>query len=176
MVTTRRQRASRAPEFVLWASGFLSLALFAGLAWYLWPLTPGVVALQLTFTPGAFGSIVHQWSPQALLRYQRHLPFDCVLLVAYGVFGYLLARHRSILRALSPAEARWAPWVLPAGAVLDALENGLHAWLTAWPHVDAAWVGGTLVHAAAGGFSTAKWACLIAFGLLLSRAFLRVRR
>lgn len=174
-MATRRQPALRTPELALWASGLFALALFAGLAWYLWPLTPGVVALQLTFTPGAFGSIVHQWSPQALQRFQRHLPLDCVLLVAYGVFGFLLARHRSILRAQSPAEARWAPWVLPAGAVFDAVENGLHAWLTAWPHVDLPRLGGPFVHAAAGGFSLAKWACFVAFGLLLSRAFLRLK-
>jgi len=75
----------------VWTSGLLALALLAGLAWYLSPLEPGVVALQFAFTPRAFGEIIHFWSPEDLLRYRRHLPVDFLLLAAYGSFG-LFAR------------------------------------------------------------------------------------
>ena len=50
----------------LWLSGLAALGLFVGLAWYLSPLQPGIVMLQLAFTPGAFGRIVHAWPPEHL--------------------------------------------------------------------------------------------------------------
>ena len=45
---------------LVWITGLLALALFAGLAWQLAPLEPGVLALQLAVTPRAFGEIVHR--------------------------------------------------------------------------------------------------------------------
>jgi len=152
----------------VWLSGLLALALFIGLAWYLSPLKPGVVALQFAFTPRAFGEIVHQWSPEYLQRYRRHLPVDGILLAAYGLFGYLLARRAPFFRAGAPVLHRVGSWLLPVAALFDALENALHAWLTEVPRF-----GVPAVYAASASFSALKWALILGFGLLLAFALLR---
>ena len=68
-------------------AGVLATCLLVGLAIWLAPLEPGVVALQFAVTPTAFGKIVHAWSPQDLERYRAHLPVDTLLALAYGGFG-----------------------------------------------------------------------------------------
>ncbi len=156
------------PLRAVWLSGLLALALFVGLAWYLSPLKPGVVALQFAFTPRAFGDIIHQWSPDDLQRYRRHLPVDFILLAAYGVFGYLLSRRATFFRAGAPFLHRIGSWFLPAAALFDALENALHAWLTEVPRF-----GVPAVYAASASFSALKWALIIGFGLLLAMALCR---
>ncbi len=156
------------PLRAVWRSGLLALALFVGLAWYLAPLAPGVVALQFAFTPRAFGEIIHQWSPDDLQRYRRHLPVDFILLVAYGRFGYLLARRALFFRAGAPFLHRIGSWFLPAAAVFDAMENGLHAWLTEVPRF-----GVPAVYAMSASFSAFKWALIIGFGLLLAISLFR---
>jgi hypothetical protein len=152
----------------VWLSGLLALALLAGLAWYLSPLKPGVVALQFAFTPRAFGEIIHSWSPEDLQRYRRHLPVDFILLVAYGLFGYLLARRAPFFRAGAPVLYQVGSWFLPAAVIFDALENALHAWLTEVPRF-----GVPAVYAASASFSTLKWVLILGFGLLLAYALLR---
>jgi hypothetical protein len=156
------------PLRAVWLSGLLALVLFAGLAWYLSPLEPGVVALQFAFTPRAFGEIIHQWSPDDLQRYRRHLPVDCILLVTYGWFGYLLARRAAFFRAGAPVLHRVGSWLLPVAAIFDALENALHAWLTEVPRF-----GVPAVYAASASFSALKWALILCFGLLLAVALVR---
>jgi hypothetical protein len=152
----------------VWLSGLLALALFAGLAWYLSPLKPGVVALQFAFTPRAFGDIIHRWSPEDLQRYRRHLPVDFILLASYGLFGFLLARRSPFFRAGAPVIHRVGSWLLPMAAIFDSLENALHAWLTQVPRF-----GVPAVYAASASFSALKWALIFGFGLLLAYALLR---
>jgi len=55
----------------LWVTGLLALVLFLSLAAYLAPLKPDVLALQFTFTPEAFGAVVHLWPPEHLARCLR---------------------------------------------------------------------------------------------------------
>ena len=74
-----------------WVTGLASLVLFTALAWYLAPLEPGVLALQFAFTPRAFAEVIHAWPPEHVHRYRLHLPFDFLLLTAYGTFGHSLA-------------------------------------------------------------------------------------
>lgn len=152
----------------VWLSGLLALALLGGLAWYLSPLKPGVVALQFAFTPRAFGEIIHQWSLDDLQLYRRHLPVDFILLAAYGWFGYLLARRAPFFRAGAPALRCAGSWLLPAAAIFDALENTLHAWLTEVPRF-----GIPAVYAASASISALKWALIIGFGLLVAYALFR---
>lgn len=160
--------ARQSPMRAVWLSGLLALVTFAGLAWYLAPLNPGVVALQFAFTPQAFGEIIHQWSPDDLQRYRRHLLVDYILLAAYGLFGYLLARRAAFFRAGAPFLHRIGSWVLPLAAICDALENALHAWLTEVPRF-----GVPAIYAASASFSAFKWALIIGFGLLLVLALIR---
>lgn len=149
-------------------SGLITLALFAGLGWYLAPLEPGVVALQFAFTPSAFAEVLSHWSTEDLLRYRRHLPVDFLLLVAYGLFGYLFVTRSGVWKASSPSARRLATWCLPLAALCDAAENALHGWLTVLPRLADPWV-----YAASAGFSSLKWALIAGFGLLLIRALLR---
>jgi len=101
-----------------WLSGTIALTLLGGLAWYLAPLNPGVLALQLAFTPRAFGNIIHLWSAQDLARYRAHLPVDFGLILAYSVFGYSLARRTRVFSGLTRFWSAFARWCLPVAGAL----------------------------------------------------------
>ncbi|MBI3096267.1 MAG: hypothetical protein HYY97_15470 [Rhodocyclales bacterium] len=151
-------------------SGAAALTLAAGIACYLAPLRPNILALQLAFSPRAFAEVIHAWSADDLLRYRAHLPYDCLLLACYGAFGYLLA-SRSALFAARPAALRnLALWLLPLAAAFDAAENAFHWWLTAVPRFDIAWAYGVAAACAAG-----KWLLLLGFWLLVLYALDRRR-
>lgn len=66
----------------VWLSGASALALFAGIACYLVPLQPNILALQLAFSPRALAAVIHAWSAEDLLRYRAHLPYACLLLAS----------------------------------------------------------------------------------------------
>lgn len=154
----------------VWASGLIALGLFAGLAWYLAPLEPGVVALQLAFTPTAFTEIISLWSAEDLLRYRRHLLVDFLLLAAYGWFGYGLATRTGVFASSSESLRPLATWLLPLAALFDAAENVLHGWLTGEPRL-----GAPLAYAASAGFSSLKWALILGFCLLLACVLIKRR-
>ena len=153
---------------LVWITGLLALAVFAGLAWHLAPLEPGVVALQLAFTPRGFGEIVHRWSADDLLRYRQHLPLDFVLLALYGSFGPLLVRRSRLFAGAASPLARFAAWALPAAAACDAVENGLHGWFTAAPRF-----GVPQLYALSAGCSLLKWALLMGFAVAVALALWR---
>lgn len=159
------------PMRAVWASGLIALALFAGLAWYLSPLEPGVVALQFAHTPTAFAKTVSLWSSEDLIRYRRHLPVDFLLLVAYGSFGYLMVSRTQVFGSCGQSLRRLATWLLPLAALFDAAENVLHGWLTADTPLEA-----PFAHAASAGFSCLKWALIGGFCVLLAHALIRFRR
>lgn len=148
-------------------SGALAAVLFIGLAWYLAPLEPGVIALQFAFTPRAFASIVHAWPAEHLARYRAHLPVDMLLLTAYGSFGWLLATRTALFARCRAGLRRVAAWALPLAAFFDAIENGLHGWLSAAPRF-----GMPAVYAAAATASTLKWMLLLGFAAAVAYAML----
>jgi hypothetical protein len=152
----------------LWITGAASVALFVGLAWYLAPLEPSVLALQLTFRPRVFGDIVHFWSPEQLARFRMHLLWDCVLLASYGAFGWLLARRTRVFAAYRPKARAAVAWMLPAAAAFDAAENALHGWLTEAPRFGTVWP-----YVAAGGCATLKWGLIVAFAAVTAHALSR---
>lgn len=153
----------------VWLSGCAALLLLIGLTLFLAPLQPDVLALQMAFSPRAFGAVVHAWGHSGLARFQQHLPWDFALLMAYGCFGYLLARRSALFRSL-PGRGRWARWLMPAAALGDALENGLQAWLTAAPRFDV-----PSLYALAAGAALAKWVLIIGFGSVTALALLKAR-
>lgn len=152
----------------VWFSALLALALLLGLGVYLSPLRPGVFALQLTFTPDAFGNIIHHWSSADLARYRWHLPIDGFLLASYGAFGWLLATRTAVFSAYPLARQRVCALLLPLAAACDAVENLAHAWLTEVPRFGMTWV-----YAAAGSVSLAKWLLLMLFAALVAHAMWR---
>jgi hypothetical protein len=136
--------------------------LAAGIAWYLAPLEPGILALQFAFTPRAFAEVVHLWPPEHLERYRNHLPFAYLLMVAYGALGYLLSSHWAILAT------RTARWWLPLAALFEGVEKGLHWWLTAAPRF-----GVPVVYGLSASLATLKWLLIFGFALLALYALAR---
>ncbi|PKO34425.1 MAG: hypothetical protein CVU34_08460 [Betaproteobacteria bacterium HGW-Betaproteobacteria-7] len=153
---------------LVWLTALATAALAGGIAWYLAPLSPGVLVLQFAFTPRAFGEVIHLWSPEQLPRFRAHLPADYLLLLSYGLFGYLLARRTQVFQALGAAGRRWATWALPLAATFDATENACHWWLTAAPRFAITWP-----YLLATGSASAKWLLLLAFALTLVFALTR---
>lgn len=153
---------------LLWLTGMATLALIGGIAWYLAPLSPGVLVLQFAFTPRAFGELIHFWSAEQLQRFRLHLAADCLLLLCYGAFGYLLASRTGLFRAFGALGRRWAMWALPLAAACDALENALHWWLTEVPRFGLTWP-----YLFAAGSASAKWLLLLAYGLSVALALAR---
>lgn len=152
----------------VWFSGLAALILCAGLAYYLAPLQPGTLALQMAYTPRMFGEIIHLWSPADLARYRSHLPADFALLAAYGAFGYLFATRAAILRARSAAFRLTMKWLLPLAALSDALENALHWWLTEVPRF-----GVPLAYMVSSASASLKWLLIAGFALLCAYALAR---
>lgn len=146
--------------------GVLALVLLLGLGAYLSPLEPGILALQMAFSPRGFAAVVHAWSPADLVRYRLHLPVDVVLALSYGAFGYLLVRRSGLFAAWSPASQRLVAGVLPVAASLDIAENLFHGWLTAVPRFDCAWV-----YAVSALCSSLKWLGLLGFVLAVMAAW-----
>ena len=153
---------------LVWLSGAVSLVLFGAIAWYLAPLKPGIFALQLAFTPRAFGAIIHFWSADDLARYRAHLPFDFGLIVAYSVFGYSLASRTKLVSGLTRFWSSFSLWCLPAAGAFDVAENVLHGWLTEVPRFDV-----PLVYAVSASCSLTKWLLLAVFALLVAYAAAR---
>lgn len=149
----------------VWFFGIAAAVIFAASSVMLAPLAPGPLALQLAFTPQAFASVIHAWSPGQLARYRAHLPLDFVLLACYGAFGYLLASRTRLFLAWRPTARAAARWCLPAAAGFDAVENVLHLWLTAMPRFDV-----TLPYFAAALCAAIKWLLLCAFALAVAGA------
>lgn len=153
---------------LVWLCGLTSLLLIIGLACYLAPLQPSVVVLQLSFSPRAFGEVIHTWSPEQLELYRNHFPFDFALLLSYGAFGYLLVTRTHFFSGNFNKRMGFAKWCLPLGAACDALENILHLWLTAVPRF-----GVPVVYATSASLSLLKWILLVAFGCLVACALAR---
>jgi hypothetical protein len=149
-------------------SGAAALALFAAIAWYLAPLQPNNLALQLAFSPRAFAEVIHAWSADDLQRYRAHLPYDCLLLLSYAAFGYLLAVRTALFAAQPRALRICAMWLLPLAAAFDATENAFHWWLTEVPRFDLAWA-----YAVAAGCASFKWLLILAFWFAVLYALYR---
>jgi len=148
----------------LWL-GAVAALLFAAISVWLQPLQPGVLALQLSFTPRAFAQVVHSWSADDLARFRAHLPLDALFALVYGAFG-----HRLFTVLRTGRLGAWARWLLPLAALLDLLENALHAWLTAAPRFDL-----PALYLAGGVCAALKWALVLGFGAALAWALGRSR-
>jgi hypothetical protein len=150
---------------IVWFAGGLAAALFAGIALYLAPLEPGVLTLQLAFSPRVFGQIVHLWPAEHLARYRSHFTADFALLVCYGAFGWLLATRTELFTRQPPALRVSGKWALPLAAGFDAAENALHLWLTEVPRFGVPWA-----YTAAALAASLKWGLLLAFAFAVACA------
>ncbi|MDP1612702.1 MAG: hypothetical protein Q8M11_16745 [Sulfuritalea sp.] len=153
---------------LVWLTGVAAALLFAGIAVYLAPLQPGVLALQLAFSPKSFALVVHAWPPEHLQRFRLHLPLDLVLLGCYGTFGYLVATRTALFNGYAHWARRAAALVLPLAATFDAAENLLHWWLTEIPRFGVA-----PVYFISAACAAMKWLLLLGFVLAALNAFAR---
>lgn len=151
-------------------AGVLATCLLVGLAIWLAPLEPGVVALQFAVTPTAFGKIVHAWSPQDLERYRAHLPVDTLLALAYGGFGLGWVRASPWFASMGAGARRVAAGLLPLAALADVAENGWHFWLTEAPRF-----GIPAAYAIAAACAALKWGLLLGFAFLVAARLWRER-
>lgn len=151
--------------------GLFSLALFAGLGLYLAPLQPNIVALQLSFNALAFQEVLQDWGPGGVALFRSHLPFDGVLLLAYGAFGYLAVARTRWFAALY--QGRQAPLALlllmPLTALADCLENTFHWFLTGTTVPQLEWL-----YWMSGAFASLKFAGISCIAVLAVVA--RIRR
>lgn len=108
-----------------------SILLFAAMGVYTYPLSPSIPELQLTFTEEAFYKILNQWDASELAIFKGHFFIDFVFLLHYGVLGYLLTTRTHLFQHVKPSIKSAFAWMLPAAAVLDAVENLLHLYLVA---------------------------------------------
>lgn len=148
--------------------GIIAQTLFLGLALYLAPLEPSVVALQLTFDKISFLDVLHQWTPAGVARFRAHFVADFALLIAYGMFGYLLGQHLRATRRLAGTPSRMLVWALPLAACADAAENVLHLLLSAEGAVAV-----PAMYALAGTSASAKWLLIGVFTLSLAHTLMR---
>lgn len=153
---------------IVWLTGITTLVLFAGIAWFIAPLYPGVIMLELAYTPKSFGTIVHAWPAEYLQRYRDFLHFNFPLLISYGAFGYLFASQSPLFSRYPAAWRRLIIWALPVAAAFGAVENALHLWLTAAPRF-----GVPLVYAVSAACAASKWIIVAAFTLAVLHALSR---
>jgi hypothetical protein len=152
----------------VWLTGIAAALLFAGIALYLAPLQPGVLALQLASSPRSFAAVVHAWPPEHLQRFRLHLPADFVLLGCYGAFGHLVATRTALFSRCTQGVRQAAALALPVAAAFDAAENALHWWLTEIPRFGVA-----PAYFIAASCAAMKWLLLLGFALAALLALAR---
>lgn len=132
----------------------LSAAVFARMAWMLRGLSPSIVRLQLTFTPGAFGRVLGAWTHEQRERFRKHFALDYAFIVLYAAAG------------VAGGHTAWL--ALPAAAAADVAENLLHQhFLRRGQAAVPAWA-----YALAGCAAALKWVAFGASVLLAALAFL----
>lgn len=154
----------------VWVLGLASVGLFIALGWYLQPLQPSVVALQFTFSPGAFQAVLEGWGAQGVQRFRLHLVVDDVLLLCYGAFGYLLVQRGAWFGGFSTTARQRMAALMPLAALMDGVENLLHGYLTG-----EGVAAPPAVYGAAGSAAALKWLLLLAFALCVAWALRRKR-
>ena len=154
------------------STGLAVLLLFVGLAIHLLPLQPNILALQFAFNAEAFRAILAEWQPEGVALFRSHLPVDVVLLVAYGVFGYLFTTRTEVFAKYTPVWRLRISVFMPVAAVADAVEDILHWYLTGGGYVSYFKV---LVPVAT-AYSSLKFAGIAMFGVAVLHAKLTSRR
>lgn len=122
----------------VWFFGLSSLALLLGLAFYLAPLHPPLLALQFTFSQQAFEAVTAQWGAQGLALFRSHLYPDFGLMACYALYGVATVRCTRLFQMRYMPPIVWYA-TMPLAALADAAENGLHLAITAPQAQAQAW-------------------------------------
>lgn len=154
------------------ASGAVGAVIFAAMIRVVGRLDPGVGAIQLTFTEPAFRRILDAWGPDGRRRFAAHFAYDYPFMICFGLFGWALGAWLSRRLQGRAWLASLLPWLLPAAAVGDAIEDLLQQALAgadpgSWP------AGAYLI---AGLAATVKWGLVAVFAILIPWAAWLVAR
>jgi len=153
-------------------SGVVGAVVFGAMIRVVGALDPSVGAIQFTFTEAAFRRILDAWGPEGRDRFATHFAYDYVFLGCFGLFGWALGKWLAE-RLDRPGWLRsLLPWIMPAAAVGDAVEDLLQQSL-------AAAIPGSrpaLAYLVAGVAATVKWTLIAAFIAFVGWAAWLVRR
>lgn len=154
---------SRRDRWIVLFCSLLYIASQANIALMTLPLTPDVLAFQLTFSPAAFWSIIDAWGPSGVALYRAHMPFDMLHPFIYGMLGVLTVNRTPLFAPFSPKTRRFFRLALPVAGSLDVAENCCHLYLLALGHAAGAWI-----IPFSGSCSAIKWALASVFTIALS--------
>lgn len=110
----------------IWTVAGLCAALYLGMGIVLRPLGLKALRLQFTYAGRQFERIYSPWTEVQKRRYAFHFKLDYPFLALYGLLGFLLAIELGADRSLSPVTHGALMLMMPAAAILDAIENTLH--------------------------------------------------
>ena len=130
----------------------VSLLLFVAMTVTTWPLTPGIPAIQFTFTEPAFRAVLAQWTPSGVALFKAHFLMDFPFLLSYAALGQQLATRTTLFARLPTSARMRLALTLPLAAVADAAENCLHLFLLCGDGPFARWL-----YAGAGAVASVKW-------------------
>jgi hypothetical protein len=148
------------------ASGIAALALFVATQRRLGTLKPNLFCAQVTFTERQFRAVIEQWGSEGLTRFRSHFALDYCFLACYGLFGFALGSYLQSGSMAAPFYRSALPWVLPAAAFFDAIENICHQrFLVAAPYSLP-----KFAFIVAGMSSSAKWLLSLVFLFLAAFA------
>ena len=137
--------------------GGAAIALYVVMLRRLGPLRPNIVRLQLTFSEPSFRQVLVSWGEAGVRRFQSHFALDYAFLVCYAVFGVAAGSWLVTHVAVPNPSHALVPWLWPAAAIFDVVENKLHQALTpAEPGSQP-----PALFLLAGMAATAKWLLLI---------------
>lgn len=140
----------------------------ANLGYVLGPLSPNIVAVQLTFDVQAFWQAMDAWGPEGMARLRATLlPWDMLHPFIYGAFGYLLVTHTHLFEIREPWR-RGLAWELPVAGACDLLENFCELYLLSLPFGTA-----SIAIPVSATFSLGKWGLAAGFSLLVLAALAR---
>lgn len=132
----------------------------ANLGYMLGPLSPNIVAVQLTFHSQAFWEAMTAWGPEGMARLKATMqPWDMLHPFIYGVFGYLLVM-RTHLFTLKPPWHQIFAWMLPVAGACDLLENVCELYLLSLPFGSQ-----SVAIPVSATFSLVKWGLAAGFAL-----------
>ena len=144
----------------VWLFGLLALGLLLGLAAYLAPLQPPLVALQFSFSRTAFEAVSAQWGIDGVALFRSHLYPDFALMAAYALYGVCTVRYTRLFQMRYVPPIFWYA-IMPLAALADVAENSLHLAITAPQAQPQAWW-----YLAAGLSATLKSALILFFLLV----------
>lgn len=140
--------------------GVVTCTLFVAMAIHAAPLQPSIPTIQFTFSATAFGTVLERWQPAGIERFRWHFAIDFPFLMAYGLYGYLLAMRIPGALKVRYFSKHALSCTAVVAALLDATENAMHlsfiSTAARWPD----WL-----YAVAGVVSTLKWLLIGLFGV-----------